>query len=131
MLRAWRKDNPKNWKAWYRKNRKVRRAYQSMWYRIRQEKKFGVVYPTWWLCDLCSIPISRKDIQLDHDHETGRFRGWLCGVCNKFIGQVEKYSKILPEVFQYLSFHPLTQLKDMGKSIARGSRDGKHVGRPE
>jgi hypothetical protein len=31
-------------------------------------------------CDYCHSPA--KVICLDHDHETGRFRGWLCNRCN-------------------------------------------------
>src|SRR5437899_3298426 len=38
-------------------------------------KKFGASYPTWWLCDLCNRPIFGKNLHLDHDHKTGKFRG--------------------------------------------------------
>jgi len=60
-----------------------------------QEKKFGVSYPTWWLCDICNKPIAlfKGEIMLDHDHITGLFRHWLCEICNTAEGQIRKYIK--------------------------------------
>jgi hypothetical protein len=45
-------------------------------------------------CQLCKLPqttrngVSRRvhDFYLDHDHKTGRLRGWLCNRCNIAIG---------------------------------------------
>ena len=35
-------------------------------------------------CELCGIGESelKKSLCLDHDHKTGKFRGWLCDRCN-------------------------------------------------
>jgi len=30
-------------------------------------------------------------LDLDHCHDTGRFRGWICYSCNGSIGKIEKY----------------------------------------
>jgi hypothetical protein len=37
------------------------------------------------LCECCQ---QRPATHLDHDHETGKFRGWLCNYCNRGIGML-------------------------------------------
>src|ERR1700687_186996 len=38
-------------------------------------------------CPLC--PFVGK-LVLDHNHVTGKFRGWVCSACNRFLGFLEK-----------------------------------------
>jgi len=64
---------------------------------MRNQREFNTFRPTWWLCDICNRPITDKGlagaydkINLDHNHSTGRFRGWLCAGCNRAIGYFEK-----------------------------------------
>lgn len=42
-------------------------------------------------CHLCGVPESEcpKRLAVDHDHQTGMFRGWLCLNCNTTVGRVE------------------------------------------
>jgi len=35
-------------------------------------------------CPICRKP-DRK-LRCDHNHETGKIRGWLCTTCNSFLG---------------------------------------------
>lgn len=38
-------------------------------------------------CECCGLsPRGKHSMHLDHDHNTGAFRGWLCSNCNTGIG---------------------------------------------
>ena len=52
-----------------------------------------------YLCELCQ---KRKAKALDHDHCTGKFRGWLCGRCNTSLGVFGDSIPGLAKVLQYL-----------------------------
>lgn len=40
-------------------------------------------------CELCGgINANGKALSNDHDHQTGKFRGWLCNKCNTGIGKL-------------------------------------------
>jgi hypothetical protein len=58
--------------------------------RVRKStyKKLGISEPTRpypAACECCGVPVARR-LHLDHDHETRRFRGWLCLRCNVLLG---------------------------------------------
>ena len=43
---------------------------------------------------------------IDHDHQTGRFRGLLCSSCNLGLGMLKDNPKILRNLIHYLA-HPV------------------------
>jgi hypothetical protein len=51
-------------------------------------------------CELCGGNDDR--IVFDHDHSTGRFRGWICDRCNKTLGHVKDNPNYLRMLAQYL-----------------------------
>lgn len=54
-------------------------------------KKNGIQEPTRpapIVCECCGRAPGKKALSLDHCHETGVFRGWLCGKCNTGIGSL-------------------------------------------
>lgn len=51
------------------------------------------------LCECCG---KRKKLLLDHCHETGNFRGWICYACNTGIGKLGDDIDGLLVALQYL-----------------------------
>ncbi len=43
-------------------------------------------------------------LHMDHDHETGEFRGWLCSDCNKGIGSFKDDVNLLAGAAEYLEY---------------------------
>jgi hypothetical protein len=91
---AYQRDYYQKHKEWFKIHPK--KSHSKIDWRLRNEKKYGVRYPTWWLCDGCNKPISlfkkknnRSEITLDHNHKTGQFRAWLCVNCNVALGRLD------------------------------------------
>ena len=50
-------------------------------------------------CEICG---SNKKICFDHDHITGKFRGWICRKCNTALGMVNDDKELLLKLVAYL-----------------------------
>jgi hypothetical protein len=50
-------------------------------------------------CEICG---ESGQICCDHDHKTGKFRGWICSRCNFAIGHAKDSIKILNKLIQYI-----------------------------
>ena len=61
-------------------------------------KKMNIPIPE--ACDLCS---KVKPLVLDHDHESGAFRGWLCMECNVALGKLGDSSSSILKAYQYVA----------------------------
>ncbi len=58
-------------------------------------------------CYICGVPeqeLNRR-LHIDHDHETGDFRGWLCGKCNTAIGSLNHSPILLRNAILYIESH--------------------------
>ena len=53
------------------------------------------------VCDLCGR--SGRRMVLDHCHETGRFRGWICHKCNIALGALGDDEAGLRRAIDYLN----------------------------
>jgi hypothetical protein len=54
------------------------------------------------VCEGCGGLPGSKALSLDHDHETGAFRGWLCTKCNTGLGMLgDSLDKVL-RIVDYL-----------------------------
>lgn len=50
-------------------------------------------------CEVCG---DKGRICWDHDHKTGKFRGWLCDKCNITLGQARDDPVLLRKLADYL-----------------------------
>ncbi|HCG5956058.1 TPA: hypothetical protein NJ081_004578 [Vibrio parahaemolyticus] len=68
-------------------------------------------------CPLCNQPITADDSHLDHDHTTGHCRAALCPRCNRVLGVIETWQKIirmsLPEWLTRIVKYLTTDYSDM------------------
>lgn len=53
------------------------------------------------LCEVCGGR-TKHSLHLDHDHATGKFRGWLCHNCNSALGHVKDNVETLIKLAAYL-----------------------------
>lgn len=59
-------------------------------------------------CEVCG---SIESLVIDHDHSSGQYRGVLCDLCNKALGQARDNPEILRDLASYLenfSYSPVT-----------------------
>jgi hypothetical protein len=53
-------------------------------------------------CAICSEPLEREQLHVDHDHATGKFRGILCAKCNSGLGMFRDDVDFLRAAIRYL-----------------------------
>lgn len=55
-------------------------------------------------CEVCGAfgNDTKKGIVYDHNHNTGKFRGWICLRCNVALGMVKDNIEILQNLIKYL-----------------------------
>lgn len=108
--------------AWYRNNReRTRRNHRE--YMLRSQYGIGEAEFQRLLalqggkCALCpvifSLEGSRRNLCVDHDHDTGQVRGLLCARCNTSIGQLGDNAEGLRRALAYVEAPaPLDALAD-------------------
>ncbi|MEK6897606.1 MAG: endonuclease domain-containing protein [Nanoarchaeota archaeon] len=84
--KEWAKRNPE-------KHREQSRRSSKKWDLKRCEKLAGCPKPE--RCEVCG---SSLKICFDHDHKTGKFRGWICDRCNRILGFAKDDSKLLRDL---------------------------------
>jgi Recombination endonuclease VII len=53
-------------------------------------------------CEVCGEVNGAGRLHLDHDHETGKFRGWLCFKCNMSLGYMKDSPELLRALIDYV-----------------------------
>lgn len=94
--KEWRKNNPEKVKAQHSKSRdsKFGEGAQAHFDKQVEEQQSN--------CAMCSEPLV-KSPRLDHNHETGQWRGVVCPRCNIALGYYENET-LFQKALAYLKF---------------------------
>lgn len=96
----WNKENPE----------KHREIYRRCNHRANLKKRFGLteeefarMFASADVCEICRNPEKRaRRLSLDHCHNTGVIRGFLCSRCNLIIGNAKDDPDLLEKAAMYL-----------------------------
>lgn len=55
-----------------------------------------------YLCN-CEISIEKENVNIDHNHITGKIRGLLCKQCNIGLGMFKDSTESLENAIEYLN----------------------------
>jgi hypothetical protein len=72
-----------------------RARYQAQKYNITVDQ--ALAHPS--SCEACD---EEAEVFVDHDHNTGQFRGWLCHGCNSALGRIQDSVLKLHMLIAYL-----------------------------
>lgn len=114
MMREWYRRNPKKKKA----NAKKHYVKSRFHYALKQSKytaKHASYAPCnateeqikeafTGKCHACAVPEieCKRRLNMDHCHETGVFRGWLCDNCNRALGHLKDSGEIIASLLLYI-----------------------------
>jgi hypothetical protein len=89
----------------YRKNRfEWRNGFLNRTYGISFDEYLTMFQAQGGLCAIChGVQASGKVLAVDHDHETGKVRGLLCGRCNMALGLIDEDPFWPDKVGKYLT----------------------------
>lgn len=109
----WRINHPDRFKASQVKYFEKRLKAEPGYWRDKQRKYNGLPQPTRKcpdVCEACGMPEQRVhksgtrfSLSLDHCHDTGKFRGWLCGKCNTTEARYKDDVKQIRGLARYLA----------------------------
>jgi len=106
----WVKNNPiklkkyqKTWKERHPEKRKLyMRNSRIRAYGIEPETYYEMLKKQGHRCAICRGKSTRRAMNIDHDHTTGKVRGLLCDSCNLSIGHLERKS-FVEKALKYLA----------------------------
>ena len=78
-------------------------------YKRSLEREYGLSYEDYLSLlekqrERCAICNEIKPLCVDHDHETGKIRGLLCGSCNRGLGSFQDNEMWLVNAAEYLGW---------------------------
>ena len=123
LARDWKKNNPEQSEVHRKKaykNSKERGYHLKANFGLTIEE-FNALYARCdGNCQICKKPESRKRrLSLDHDHKTGRLRGFVCGRCNSLLGFALDDPELLRAAAEYLQAADLGVVITQGRSVPK------------
>lgn len=81
------------------------------------------------VCELCgSPPDEGKSLFLDHNHTTGKFRGWLCCLCNIEVALIDKWGEEAEaRINKVLSYARTENANNLGQTVSVEEITDKHI----
>lgn len=72
---------------------------------VNARRKFWATRSKPEQCEICGVfgKDLKRGLCFDHDHITGKFRGWICGRCNIALGMVKDNTGILLTMIEYIN----------------------------
>jgi hypothetical protein len=94
-------------REWTRKNPRKLKEYNLRWrYGLTLEEFDAIIASQNDACAVCFRPFNhdpqKRDIVVDHNHDTGQMRGIVCAKCNAILGRVDRDVEILKRAVAYL-----------------------------
>lgn len=89
----------------YKANRQYKKEHRARYTelsKLSREKKLELLAgrPRPDICEVCG---ANEKIVYDHDHATGKFRGWICFSCNTSLGHARDNVEVLYKLIDYLN----------------------------
>lgn len=102
-------NDAEKWKE-KRKNRRQTKQSKDWYVRYRLQTRFGLTVEEFNekkkeqnnKCYLCNRKNSKKELCIDHNHNTGKIRKLLCHRCNTTLGLVDENITLLKNMIIYL-----------------------------
>jgi hypothetical protein len=110
-VRRWQEENPEHLRAYrmeYRNRPERKRAMRDLYYRrtygITADEADEILAAQNGRCAICCTPAPERlaSMHLDHDHDTGAIRGFLCIDCNHGLGKLRDSPDLLLRALVYL-----------------------------
>ncbi|MCC6550306.1 MAG: Hpy99I family type II restriction endonuclease [Ignavibacteriaceae bacterium] len=77
--------------------------------KLSEKRRLDKVRPKhFFICPICqkgSIPNVTANFVMDHDHQTGNAREWICDSCNTGLGRFKDDISLLKKAIKYLQKH--------------------------
>lgn len=87
--REYRQSHPEQYRTYYRRAARKRNGHAE----VTDERRVGP-------CESCGT--HSDPLRLDHDHATGKRRGWLCSNCNVALGMLKDDPTRIEQLLGYL-----------------------------